>query len=196
MRLTAKLLWISLLAILPACGEESFVPRDKPIDPDEEIQIGWARFRDGQYLEALSRFSRVVVQHPDAADGHVGAGWSRIELDSLETAITSLRTATNLVDHADGYAGLAVAASALGYDSLAVAAAEAVDDETYLFIGDPTFSYTDVVYIRALGQFHLLRYEACYRSLLILDPGLEIDLGAFDFRDRLFEALERLRGRV
>jgi tetratricopeptide (TPR) repeat protein len=196
MQLLKRGVLLILLVWLPACGEEGFTPQDAPIDPDLEIQIGWAHFRSREYVEALARFSRLVREIPDAADGHIGAGWCRLELDSLEAAIVSLSTATLLSDNADGYAGLAVAASALGQDELAVTAAEAVVDETYVFLGDPTFTYTDLVYIRALGQFHLLRWEDCYRSLLILWPDLEIDLSAFDFRDRLFAALEQLRGRT
>ena len=91
---------------------------------------------------------------------------------------------------------MAVAASALGRDSLAVEMASRCTDDSYIFIGNPDFTYTDIVYIRALGEFHLRRYEDCYASLMILYPELAVDMEAYDFREQLFVELQRLRGWV
>ena len=84
----------------------------------------------------------------------------------------------------------------MGMDSVAVAATSWATDPSWVFVGDADFGHRDIVYIRALGEFHLRRYANCYASLLILIPNLRIDLEAFDFREDLFAALESLRGQV
>ncbi|MBD3162530.1 MAG: hypothetical protein GF346_09220 [Candidatus Eisenbacteria bacterium] len=185
------------LFLLASCAEdEPFVPQETPIDADQEIQEGWALFRELDPRAALIPFGRVADRFPADPRGHVGLGWCRIELDSIRTALEDLRTAALLGDEPDGHAGLAVAASALGLDSLAVAAATRIEDPGYRFTGDPDFGYPDLLYIRALGLFHLGRYEECYAALRTLDPAITIDLEAYDFRERLFRALESLRGIV
>lgn len=195
-----KSLWLCLAALfllIPACGEDNnVVPVEQPPDLNEEIQVGWALYHEGDYPAAATQFERVIEHFPDSADGYVGLGWCEIELDHPETALVSLETAIRLGDNSDGVAGLAVVASALGRDSIAVEAASSISDETYLFIGNPRFGYTDLVYIRALGEFHLTRYEDCHESIKILDPDFEIDFDAYDFREHLFLKLERLRGLV
>ena len=76
------------------------------------------------------------------------------------------------------------------------AASRAATDPLWVFVGGHDLGYRDLVFIKALGEFHLRRYEDCYASLLILIPDLRIDLDAFDFREELFSALESLRGQV
>ena len=194
LRAAARLLAPLLLA---SCAQESaFVPQETPIDPEHEIQRGWALFRERDYRGAMVPFGGVAEQFPSAPGGHVGLGWCRVEIDSLEAALRDFRTAERLGGDADGHAGLAVTASALGLDSLAVAAAERVEDPAYQFTGDPEFGYTDLLYIRALGLFHLARYADCYATLRMIDPSLSIDLDAYDFREQLFLALQSLRGTV
>ena len=194
-----RALWLCLIALLlfPACGDDGgVVPQETPIDVDHEIQQGWALFRARDFTGAAIHFRLVVQESPDAADGYIGLGWCEIEADSLSRAYATLETATRLDDDPDGLAGIAVAASALGRDSVAVAAASSITDTGYLFTGDQSFGYTDLVYIRALGEFHLRRYEECCASLRILKPDLVIDLDAYYFREQIFIALSLLRGRV
>ena len=187
---------LCLLAFL-ACGDkEEIVPQPPQIDRNHEIQQGWSLFRMSDYDAAAVHFETVVEHFPDAADGHIGLGWCEIERDHLGPALEHLETADRLAYEPDAIAGIAVVASALGLDSLAVESASRCTDNSYLFIGNPDLSYTDLVYIRALGEFNLLRYEDCYASLRILDTDLEIDMEAYDFREQLFSELQRMRGRV
>ncbi len=191
--------WLCLLVLLalPACSDDGRIVAQEPtVDENEEIQRGWALFRARDFTSAADRFRLVIETSPDAAPGYVGLGWCEIETDSLPNAYKTLDRAVTLSDDPDGFAGLAAAASALGRDSTAVEASLQITDENYLFTGDPSFSYTDLVFIRALGLFHLLRYEDCLEALQILNPFLEIDLGAFDFREQLFKELQELRGDV
>jgi tetratricopeptide (TPR) repeat protein len=193
--------WLGLIVIcllvFLACDDESgVVPQPPQIDRNHELQRGWSLFRMKDYDAAAVHFDAVVEHFPDAADGYIGLGWCEIERDHLELALDHLQTADRLANEPDAIAGIAVAASALGLDSLAVEAASRCTDDSYLFIGDPDVGYTDLVYIRALGEFHLLRYEDCYASLRILDRNLEIDMEAYDFREQLFRELQRMRSRV
>jgi tetratricopeptide (TPR) repeat protein len=186
-----------LFLILSACSDESRVaPQEPPLDRSYENQQGWSLFRSTDIQGAAIHFNRLVEHFPDAADGYLGLGWCEIELDRLEQAIAYLETAIRLSDEPDAFAGLAVAASALGRDSVAVDAASRFNNVEYLFLGDPEFGFTDLVYIRALGQFHLLRYEDCYASIQILRPSFEIDMSAYDFRTQLFRQLQYLRRQV
>ena len=188
---------ICLPVFLLACSDDGgIVPQPPQIDRNHELQQGWSLFRQRDYDTAANHFTAVVDHFPDAADGYIGLGWCEIELDHLELGLDHLQTADRLADEPDAIAGIAVAASALGLDSLAVETALRCTDESYLFIGNPTLSYTDLVYIRALGEFHLLRYEDCYESLRLLDDDIVIDMEAYDFREQLFEELDRLWGRV
>ena len=191
--------WLCLIVLLalPACSDEGRIaPQDPTVDPNEEIQRGWELFRARDFHSAADLFRRVIENRPNAAAGYIGLGWCEIEVDSIANACETLERAVALSNDVDGFAGLAAAASALGRDSTAVEASLHVSEESYIFIGDPSFSYTDVVFIRALGLFHLLRYEECLEALQILDPYLEIDLGALDFRELLFNKLQSLRGDV
>jgi len=192
-----SLVFTALLLVLPACDDGGgIVPPPPTIDRNQEILLGWNLFRATDYSGAAIHFARLVEHFPDATEGYVGLGWCEIELEDLPLAIVYFEKATRLADDPDGFAGLAVAASALGRDSLAVEAAAWFTDEQYLFIGDPTLGFTDLVYIRALGQFHLRRYEDCYASLRILRSWLEIDMDAYDFREQLFSQLRLLREEV
>ena len=192
--------WLGLTVLcllLPACNDEGeLVPQTPWFDRNHEIQQGWSLFRMADYDGAAVHFDRVIEHFPDAADGYIGLGWCEIERDQLEHALVLLETAIGLADEPDAIAGTAVAASALGRDSLAVEAASMCTDDSYLFIGNPDLRYTDLVYIRALGEFHLRRYEECYASLRILDNNLEIDFEAYDFREQLFNELQDLWRRV
>jgi tetratricopeptide (TPR) repeat protein len=195
MRCTGLFLGITVLGLcLVACKDEGGVDPQPPlIDRNYEIQQGWSLFRMTDYDGAAIHFDRIIEHFPDAADGYIGLGWCEIQQDQLELALGHLETANRLAEEPDAIAGTAVAASALGRDSLAVEAASRCTDESYIFIGNPELTYFDLVYIRALGQFHLRRYEDCYASLRILNSSLDIDMEAFDFREQLFAHLQYIR---
>lgn len=184
--------WI-LILLLASCGtNRNLVPQEPPVDRNQKIDRAWALFVAGDYAEARAIFEEIIDHFPDDAAGHVGRGWCAVETDSLDLAYTSFQTSLQLADDPDGIAGLAVAASALGIDSVAVAAASRVGED-YQFSKIPSLDYRDLVFIRALGEFHLRRYVDCYASLRILNPSLQIDLDEYDFREQLFAALESIR---
>lgn len=185
------------LALLSGCsGDTKRPPQEPAVDFDEQVQEGWAAFNAGNLPASRAIFLDLVESFPDAAEGYTGLGWCEISQGNPATGLETLLAADRLAGGADAAAGLAVAASAVGRDSIAVEAAARITDSSYVFAGDPDFTYRDVVYIRALGEFHLLRYEDCYTSLSILAPDLWIDFREYDFREQLFAALESLRGRV
>jgi hypothetical protein len=162
---------------------------------NEELQRAWGQFRARDFPKAMVSFRLLSRRFPDAAEPRVGIGWCQIVADSLEDAYATLELAGGVQGDADTRAGIAVVASAMGQDSIAVAAASTASDPLWIFVGDPEFGYDDLLFIKALGEFHLRRYEECYASLLVLIPELRIDLEAYDFREDLFAALEALRGR-
>lgn len=185
------------LVLLAGCSNETRRPPQEPaVDFDARVQEAWREFDSGNIPSARTIFAELTDAFPDAAEGHTGLGWCSIAEDRPEEGLTPLVEANRLAGGSDAAAGLAVAASALGRDSLAVDAAAQVTDTSYVFSGDSDFTYRDVVYIRALGEFHLLRYEDCHRSLSILIPDLWIDFREYDFREQIFAALESLRERV
>lgn len=190
-------LMVLCLLLFSACNDEGgVVPQPPLIDRNHELQQGWYLFRITDYIGAAVHFDRIVEHFPDAADGYIGLGWCETERDELDRALDYFETANRLADEPDAIAGTAVAASALGRDSLAVEMASRCTDDSYIFIGNPELTYTDLVYIRALGEFHLRRYDDCYASLRILRPSWEIDMQAYDFREQLFAELQHLRGQV
>ncbi len=182
--------------VLPCCSPKGGTPQEPAIDFNEELQRAWSQFRAHDFPAASVSFRLLSRRFPEAPEGRIGLGWCQVVADSLGAAYTSFGLAGGLRGDADAVAGIAVVASAMGWDSIAVEASSKATDPTWLFGGDPEFGYRDLVFIKALGEFHLLRYEDCYATLLILIPNLRIDLGAFDFREELFAALESLRGQV
>jgi tetratricopeptide (TPR) repeat protein len=190
--------WILLLLTLVSCGEESAPPEPIPPLPDlnEQTQKGWESFRAGGYSASAGIFRELISLYPDAPAPYVGLGWCDIERDSLDAALDLFDHALRLDEEIDALAGTVVAASALALDALAVDAAYRVRRMDYIFQGNPQFGYRQVVYLRALAEFHLLRWDDCYASLKILDPDLDIDLDAWDFREQIFAALESLRERT
>lgn len=187
-----------LMALLvSSCSNDSGgTPQEPPIDFNTEIRRAWGLFRARDFPAATVSFRLLTRRVGDAPEGYVGLGWCQIVADSLSLAYGTLERAGRLGDNKEGDAGLAVAASALGLDSVAVHAASRITDPLWLFVGDPSFGYRDLVYIKALAEFHLRRYDDCYGSLQILLPNLRIELSAYDFREELFSALESLRGNV
>ncbi len=186
-----------LLLLTPSCSHKGGgTPQEPAIDLNEELQRAWGQFRARDFPSATVSFRLLTRSFPDAAEPRAGLGWCQIVVDSLDDAYASFTLAGGMSGDAETRAGIAVAASAMGRDSIAVAAASTATDPLWIFVGDPEFGYADLVYIKALGEFHLRRYEDCYASLLILIPDLRIDLAAFDFREDLFAALESLRGRL
>ncbi|MBM3287094.1 MAG: hypothetical protein FJY88_07050 [Candidatus Eisenbacteria bacterium] len=190
-----RLFPVALLFLLAACQKDPTPPAQQPpLDFNAEIQRGWSLYRNHQYAEAEATFRGLVEGFPHESEPLVGRGWCEVETDSLDLAIRLFQTAIEMEALPDAFAGIAVTASALGRDSLAVAAAHEITDPSYLFIGDPYLGYQRIVYLRALGEFHLRRWQDCYDSLLILRSWLEIDLDDYDFREQLMAALESLRG--
>ncbi len=185
-----------LVLALPCCSPKGGTPQEPAIDFNEELQRAWGQFRAHDFPAASVSFRLLSRRFPEAAEGRVGLGWCQIVADSLEAAYASFGLAGGLRGDDNAVAGIAVVASAMGWDSIAVEASSKATDPTWIFGGDPQFGYPDLVFIKALGEFHLLHYEDCYATLLILIPDLRIDLGAFDFREELFSALESLRGQV
>ena len=186
-----------LLLLLPSCaGENGGTPQEPAVDFGEEIQRAWTQFRARDFDAASVSFRLLSRRFPQATEGRIGLGWCHIVADSLADAYALFEEVGGVHGGAEAAAGLAVAASAMGRDSVAVEAASQVDDPLWLFVGDPEFGYRDLVFIRALGEFHLLRYGECYATLRVLIPELLIDMEAFEFREDLFAALESLRGRV
>ncbi len=189
--------WACVLAILStlSCSSKTAAPapQEPPLDLNEQTQKGWDLFRSRNYTSSASVFRRLIVAFPDAPAPYIGLGWCDVERDSLNQALDLFEHSLRLDSQVDALSGVVVSASALGRDSLAVHAAYQVRDTGYVFDGRPTFGYAQVVYLRALGEFHLLRWEDCYASLRILDPELDVDLAAWDFREQLFAALQALR---
>ncbi len=194
---TATILAVILFTLASGCSDETKRPPQEPAaDYDALVQQAWAAFDSGDYDSARAIFNQLIASFPDAAEGHTGFGWCEIVEQRLESALAALLEADRLGGGADAAAGLAVAASALGRDEIALEAAARVEDPSYVFSGDPQFTFRDLLYIRALAEFHLLRYEDCYSTLNILMPDLWIDFDEYDFREQLFAALESLEGRV
>jgi hypothetical protein len=196
----ARRAWLVLTAfvILCACGQdEKPNPQAPSVDPNVELQEGWAGFRHRDYSSARGHFEQVILVLPGAPEGYVGRGWCQTVMDSLEAAALSFEQADQLGGEPDGSAGAALVAFLLGNDELAAdAAARVLSDRGYVFFGEPTFEYKDLVYIRAVSLFHLLRWEECYETLRLAFSWLEIDLDAYDFREQLFDAIERLGSAV
>lgn len=193
----ARHAWALLLLTIVACGQESAPPepQEPPLDLNEQTQKGWDLFRSGGYSASAGVFRDLITLFPDAPAPYVGLGWCDVERDSLRAAIDLFDQALRLDEESDALAGVVVAASALALDSIAVDAAYRIHRTDYIFQGNPQFGYPQVVYLRALAEFHLLRWADCYASLRILDPELGIDLTALDFREQLFAALDGLRDR-
>jgi hypothetical protein len=187
--------WVLIALLLIACGEEKAppAPQEPPPDLNEQTQKGWDLFRSHDYPASASTFRGLIEAFPSAPDPYVGLGWCQVEMDSLPQALVLFSQALRFEEQPDAVAGLAVVASALGRDSLAVDAASRLSDSGYIFVGNPAFGYRQVIYLLALGQYHLLRYQECYASLRILDPNLDVDLDAWDFREQILAALEALR---
>ncbi len=195
--LAATLGGLLLVVILPCCSPKGGgTPQEPAVDFNEELQRAWGQFRARDFPAATTSFRLLSHRFPEAVEGRIGLGWCQVVADSLEDAYASFGQAGGMQGEPDAIAGIAVVASAMGWDSTAVEAASRANDPTWIFVGDPDFGYRDLVFIRALGQFHLRRYEDCYASLLILIPDLRIDMEAFDFREDLFAALESSRGHV
>lgn len=191
--------WIRILPLLAifSCAQEKAppAPQEPPLDLNEMTQQGWEMFRAGAISQSAGIFRQLIGEFPDAPIPYSGLGWCEIEQDSLPEALGLFGHSLGLDEEDDALAGTVVTASALALDSIAVDAAYRIRETGYVFQGDPHFGYRQVIYLRALGEFHLLRWAACYASLRIIDPELEIDLAAWDFREQLFAALEGLRER-
>jgi hypothetical protein len=186
-----------LTLVLPSCSNDGGgVPQEPAIDFNEELQRAWTQFRSQDFSTASTSFELLSGGFPDAPEPRTGLGWCAIVADDLEGALDIFEDAGGMHGDRETLAGIAVAASATGRDSLAVEAATAALDPMWTFVGDPEFGYTDLVYMKALGEFNLRRYDACYASLLLLIPNLQIDMEAYDFREDLFAALESLREQV
>jgi hypothetical protein len=192
-----RVAWILLFLAIASCGKEAAppAPEEPPLDLNAQTQKGWDFFRNGAYSSSATVFRQLIDLFPDAPAPYVGLGWCDVERDSLQAALELFEHALRLDEEVDALAGTVVTASALALDSLAVEASYRIRGTDYIFQGNPQFGYPQVVYLRALGEFHLLRWTDCYASLRILDPELDIDLTAWDFREQLFAALEGLRDR-
>jgi hypothetical protein len=194
---SAALLGVFLLVSLPGCSHDKGTPQEPSVDFREELDLAWGQFRAHDYSASAVSFRLLLRRFPDTTEPRVGLGWCELATDSLADAFETFQDAGGLRGGVDALAGLAVAASAMGQDSIAVeAASRAATDPLWVFVGGHDLGYRDLVFIEALGEFHLRRYEECYASLRILIPDLRIDLDAFDFREDLFSALESLRGQV
>lgn len=179
-----------------SCGGDAGITPQEPVpDYNQGLQDAWNLFRSGHRQEAENLFTRLSAAYPGRGEPRTGLGWCLLRRPDLPAAIDVFNESLAIQRDPDAYAGIAVAASALGLDSLAVAAVVAVEEPAYLFVGDPTLSYIDLTLIRAVAEFHLMRWEDCRRSLLALEPSLDIDLGAWDFREQLLAAIEQVSGR-
>lgn len=184
------------LALTSCSNDGGGVPQEPAVDFNEELQRAWNQFRSQDIETASASFELLSRGFPGAPEPRTGLGWCAIVTDDLEGALAIFDEAGGMQGDRETLAGIAVAASAMGRDSLAVDAATAALDPVWAFVGDPEFGYSDLVYIKALGEFSLKRYDDCYASLLLLVPDLQVDMEAFDYREDLFAELESLRERV
>jgi tetratricopeptide (TPR) repeat protein len=66
----------------------------------------WALFEQGQYADALSKFTEATSLDSSYADAHNGLGWTYAKLDELGSALDEFHLAiTNGLTTADPYAG-------------------------------------------------------------------------------------------
>ncbi|MFQ6104707.1 MAG: tetratricopeptide repeat protein [Candidatus Glassbacteria bacterium] len=90
--MTIKYLIMLLSMIILSCGGDS-----NPSSPFYEITAeGWLLFEDGNYQEAVGKFTEALGQNSSWADAHNGRGWSYLELRRLDEAETDLNNAVGL----------------------------------------------------------------------------------------------------
>jgi tetratricopeptide (TPR) repeat protein len=164
-----------------SCGGDNGGPSETASSLTE---AGWSRFGDGEYEEAIEKFSRALELDPTYADAHNGLGWSNAKLDLLTKALANfgacIKQNNALVDPYAGGAAVyrdslpsvvAFAPETAHFDSAIAFADTALSrDPDYVFTRDESFDWYDLHLIKAQSYYGLGEFLLAKAEVDILDP--------------------------
>ncbi len=181
------------LALFAACGSETKVtPPDPPPTLEERLSSAWGRYLAADYRGARLEFLAIVAAFDSSSAPWLGLAWTAAQQDSLSRAVVAADSSISLGAGEDGWVARAFITGAAGDDSLALDALAQGYRAPYHLRFDPRVNDEAVTVLRAISLFDLARYAQCYDALREIDPTLELDLEAFDFREALARELARL----
>ena len=175
-------------------------------EPEESaealIDVGWEKFQDGDYEEALSKFANAIFTDDDIALAYQGRGWCYLILSNATLAAEDFNMAITKGDNSlDPLAGLAAAYLAQQEYMLAISKAKAVleGNPNYFFEYEPQINYLDMRIILAMAYFHEGRLDEAQEQVNFLYPdnGLDPDdsetwLGYISYAEALMSVIDLL----
>ncbi len=148
-----NLLFFTLFFLITDC---SFYSEPKP-SIDQVAFRGWEYFLNGDYDEALSKFSDIIYDAPEDELGFHGKGWCKLLLNDPDDSITNFDLAISFGNYTnDPIAGLAIAYHASGdYLGGIVYCKELLQNNpSYYFEHQPLINYQDIRIILAMCYYH------------------------------------------
>lgn len=169
----------------------------EPVDVIEMLaRRGWEAFEEWEFTRATTVFREVVAKDASYADGYNGLGWSLMNLDSLESAVSCFDAAlARGLQSADPYAGMAVVCRDAEPVNLrlvlAMADSALARDMRYIFRHDPCLDWRDLRLI--LAQCHFALGEYGYANVQVDSLGGDVqDPGRETFVEDLLREIEEL----
>ncbi|MBU1700447.1 MAG: hypothetical protein KJ970_01040 [Candidatus Eisenbacteria bacterium] len=160
---------LGAVLFLTGCGgDDGGGPTEPGTSASEYTSQGWTIFEQGNYSDALARFSSAISKDASYGPAYVGQGWSHLMLSSFGSASSSFN---NAIAHgatgADAYGGKG--ATLLGLQSAdlaqAVSAAQTARAHSPSFVFDhrTSFNVNDLYLVEGCA----FAGQALYNSALV-----------------------------
>jgi tetratricopeptide (TPR) repeat protein len=164
-----------LITLLAGCGGDGDGSTKPTTSASEYTSQGWTIFEQGNYSDALSRFSSAISADASYGPAYVGQGWCHLMLGGFNNALTSFNNAISRgATGADAYGGKAAAAVGLGMSYLpdVVSAAQTARTQTPGFVFDhrTTFNTNDLYLLEAYAQAGLAQFESAIAAANVIAP--------------------------
>ena len=182
MKTIKSFLFITIAVALSACGGAT--DSDNP----PTVEDAWTVFEQGDYEQALKDFEK--LNSPEATEG---AAWSALFLDSLNYAEGKFEENAG-EQRIDSNAGWSLALWAIGNYSKSIERADIVlsAESSYSFVHYTSFNAEDLLWLQAVGYFHLVNYSKCIEKIKLLDSTFSASVSDPDIARILLEKLEEL----
>jgi tetratricopeptide (TPR) repeat protein len=195
-----SLIGLLFLLLLGGCKKGSVTNTEIAFSFEELMQLGWAAFEQGNYLEAKEKFYEAKMKNPLEKEVYNGLGWSYFKLDSLEQADREFNICFCLFEPtADISAGWAFTLNALKTygESNEKADSALVLNPSWVFSHGLMLDSRTLVLLKAENYYLLGLFAQSLAEVQILNPDfISADVTTDIGRTQLAAEIERLKGEV